>query len=158
VILTKAQQKRLKDTARSIGVDLAGLGSSKIGALPEKHPLCALEYLIHEVAHAVTLGEVLDELEDLETSTFRRFGVIERATGDALEIDATVVAFLAGKNLGLWGSRDLRHFVRSCSNNTNSLSHGQVKRRVNAAVGIHISTRHSLQASHLMSWLKDNVL
>jgi hypothetical protein len=82
----------------------------------DSQPLRSLEFLLHEVAHWVVLGQ---DIHKVPTRLSRRvsdtFENIPAVSSDSLEIDTSLVAFLAGYQLGLW--TDPTPIVRSCRRN-----------------------------------------
>jgi len=73
------------------------------GGVFRDEPLMTLEYVLHEVAHYLTLGFDVDDLpEDLSTCTEKILNRIPDHSADALELDTTAVTYFAGCGLGLW--------------------------------------------------------
>lgn len=79
-------------------------------------PLRDTEYLMHEVAHWMTLGRELTKLpRRLSTHTAEAFRRIPTASQNSLELDTTLITYLAGYALGLWD--DPGPIIDSCRRN-----------------------------------------
>ena len=95
-----------------------GTGSFGTGA----SSLHRLEYLMHELAHMLTLGvfdmPMNEPLSDANDKALLKLGV---ATRDSLEIDTSYVVFKAGAQMGLWAnnlvSEEARMIANSCVGN-----------------------------------------
>ncbi len=85
----------------------------------DTQPLRSLEYLLHEVAHWIVLGNSIAKLpRRLSQKINQQFTTIPRESSDSLEIDTALVTFLAGYKLGLW--TDPSPIVRACRRNLKS--------------------------------------
>jgi hypothetical protein len=79
-------------------------------------PLRGSEFLLHETAHWIGLGNSVDSIpRRLSRKVSDIFESIPVTSADSLEIDASMVTFLAGYQLGLW--TDPNPIVRSCRRN-----------------------------------------
>lgn len=62
-----------------------------------------VEYVMHELAHALTLGRTLSEIPDgLNDWIDATLDGMPSYTSDVIEIDTSAVVYLAGVELGLW--------------------------------------------------------
>lgn len=87
-----------------------------IGALSGYWGLDVIEYLFHEVGHAMTLGQPFTRLpQDLPKWIDQKLDRMSPPTRNALEVDTSVVTFYAGYQLGLW--EDVDPFQESCRRN-----------------------------------------
>lgn len=71
--------------------------------------IAVIEYTMHEVAHAMTLGRKLSDLpKDIHLSDWidNMLDDMPDFTSDIIEIDTAVVVFLAGVELELWNDPD----------------------------------------------------
>lgn len=79
-------------------------------------PLHRVEFLLHEVAHWLTLGNSIKKVPTKLPSRIEK--VLKGMTKDSsnsLEFDAAIVTFRAGHSLGLW--TDPMPIVKSCQKN-----------------------------------------
>jgi hypothetical protein len=93
-----------------------GVAQKNVTGAYDTSPLRELEFLFHEVAHWLVLGNSHERLpRRLSAKIEARMRPIPPASSNSLEIDASMVTFLAGFKLGLWV--DPRPIVRSCRRN-----------------------------------------
>jgi len=79
-------------------------------------PLRQVEFLLHEVSHWLTLGHNIKKVpRRLSSRIGEQFQSIGDPSANALEIDASLVTYLAGWLLGLW--TDPMPIVKSCRRN-----------------------------------------
>lgn len=81
-----------------------------------------VEYLMHEIAHALTLGlDPIPEDRPLHQAISDQLDKISVSSRDSLEIDTSYVVWGAGKQLGLWGSdlnsSEALQIASSCAGN-----------------------------------------
>lgn len=111
-----------------------------------------IELLFHEVAHHLTLGG--NPLK-VPTKLNKRLGEaldrIPKVSSDSLEIDASMVTFLAGYRLDLW--KDLDDIILSCGRNLQDQRYDaeyvreEFRRRFRDR-----ATQYGDLAQHLISW------
>lgn len=93
-----------------------GVYSKDVMGSYDTQPLRSTEYLFHEVAHWIVLGNDIKKLpRRLSAKLSATFTNIPTVASDSLEIDTAFVTFLAGYLLGLW--TDPSPIVRSCRRN-----------------------------------------
>jgi hypothetical protein len=79
-------------------------------------PLRDIEFLLHEVAHWLTLGGSIDRVPSrLSHKIGEHFERIPAPSANTLEIDTAMVTYLAGWQLGYW--TDPGPIVNSCRRN-----------------------------------------
>ncbi len=104
-------ERRALELTRSHGIAQKNV----TGAYPYA-PLRGIEFLFHEVAHWVTLGQDIKKIpRRLSHQIGERFKLIAPASANALEIDTSLVAYLVGWSLGYW--KDPSPIVTSCRRN-----------------------------------------
>lgn len=80
-------------------------------------PRALIEYLFHELGHYLATGVTLEELpEDVALHVAMLLDKMSLATSDSMELDASVISYLAGHRLGLWNNP--RTILKSCHANT----------------------------------------
>lgn len=83
-------------------------------------PMNVVETFIHEVAHWVTAGGLVEKLPSrLETKVSQMFDRTSVSAGNSLEIDTAIVTYITGRYLDLWD--DPTCFARSCGKNLRRL-------------------------------------
>lgn len=84
-------------------------------------PLRQLEFLLHEAAHWIVLGNPVERMPCRLSSKLEEvFGRIPAVSSDSLEVDAALVTFLAGYRLELW--TDPSPIVTSCRRNLKGIA------------------------------------
>lgn len=115
-IVMDLAERRAIELTRKHGVAQKNTMGAYHGA-PRRH----VEYLFHEVAHWITFGQdpkkVPRRLSNFVQESFRRMSPIP---ADSLEIDASMVTYLAGWALGYW--TDPGPIVNSCRRNLSGIA------------------------------------
>lgn len=79
-------------------------------------PLHRVEFLLHEVAHWITLGNSIEKVPTkLPSRIEKALKGMTQDSSNSLEFDAAIVTFRAGHSLGLW--KDPMPIARSCQKN-----------------------------------------
>lgn len=93
-----------------------GVAKKNVMGAYDTQPLRGLEFMMHEAAHWIVLGNPIKKLpRRLSQKIEQQFRAIPRTSSDSLEIDTAFVTFLAGYMLGLW--TDPSPIVRTCRRN-----------------------------------------
>lgn len=83
-------------------------------------PLRQTEFLLHEVAHWLTLGGSVDKVPTkLSNRMGAAFKDMPKLSANSLELDTSLVTYLAGFMMGLWS--DPGPIARSCTRNLQGL-------------------------------------
>jgi len=113
IMMDRAEQRALQLTKKH-GVFKKGIGA--YDHVPRRH----IEFLLHEVGHWLTLGEDMKKVpRRLSNLIGRRFEGLSPIVSDELEIDTSMVTYLAGWALDYW--TDPGPIVSSCRRNLNGL-------------------------------------
>jgi hypothetical protein len=116
--------------ARQFGISVAQVNHGAIIGAYFCKPWNLVEFCMHEASHLVTLGHHPSDFprirrnnkHSLMQEVSRRFENIGPQAGNCLEIDASLVAFHAGKSLGFW--TDSTDIVDSCWKNLTGANAG----------------------------------
>ncbi len=97
-----------------------GVAQKNVMGAYTSRPSRQVEFLLHEVAHWTTLGHSLKKLpRRLSKQIGDRFNNMSPTVANALEIDTSMVTYLAGRLLGYWD--DPGPIVSSCRRNLSGI-------------------------------------
>ncbi len=78
------------------------LGFSTLTGAYEAGPLRLIEIAMHELAHMVVMGHDRFKYRAVGSSISIAMDVMSNAVCDEMEVDASLITYLAGRKLGLW--------------------------------------------------------